>query len=186
MLDTACQQALALDHDGLAQPINAPRSRVLCPPQRIPHRRDGKASFLVFLLTLDGLNHRVDKMPDLAIDVVRKNAAAHPNLVSSQAGTPRRRDGLFQIGHQADECLIEPVNGIAGGAEHWITQQTDRTLGHRAILPLEPDIQADPAGLASGFANNGCGRHRTRPDGPPSHGRYEQAFPTTTDCPGRP
>ena len=32
MLDAACQQALALDHYGLTQPIDAPHSGVLRPP----------------------------------------------------------------------------------------------------------------------------------------------------------
>ena len=135
MLDAACQQALALDHDGLTQPIDASRSGVLRPPQRIPHLWDRKASFIVFLLTLNGLDHGIDKMPDLTIDVVDKNAATHPDLVSCQARTPRRRNGLFQISYKADERFIELGDGITGGAEYWITEQTDGTLGHGAILP---------------------------------------------------
>jgi hypothetical protein len=135
MLETACQQALTLDHKGLAQPIDAPRSGVLRPPERIPQLWDRKAPLLVFLLALDGLDHGVDQVPNLAIDVVDKNTAAYPDLVSCQARTPRRDNGLFQIGHQAKQPLIEPVDGITGSAEHWITKQTDGTLGHQAILP---------------------------------------------------
>ena len=90
MLDAACQQALALDHDRLAQPINTPHSGVLCPPQGIPHLRDGKASFLVFLLPLDSLDHWVDKMPDLTIDVVNAvsltPASSRPGWQLSAAG----------------------------------------------------------------------------------------------------
>ena len=74
-------------------------------------------------------------MPDPAIDVVGKDAAAHPDLVGGQACTTRRGNGLFEVGHQADERPIELVNGIAAGTKHWITDQTDGTLCHRAILP---------------------------------------------------
>lgn len=135
MLDAASQQTLALDHDGLAQLVDAPRSGVPRPPERIPQLRNGQASFLVLLFTRYGLDHGVDQMPDLAIYVVRKDAPAHPDLVSCQARTSRRGNGLLQIGRQSDERLIEGVDGIAGSAEHWITEQADGTLGHRAILP---------------------------------------------------
>ncbi len=74
-------------------------------------------------------------MPDLTIDVVGENAAAHPDLVSCQARTPRRRNGLFQISDKVNERFIELGDGITGGAEYWITEQTDGTLGHGAILP---------------------------------------------------
>ena len=74
-------------------------------------------------------------MPDLTIYVVDKNAATHPDLISCQARTPRRRYGLFQISYKADERFIELGDGITGGAEYWITEQTDGTLGHGAILP---------------------------------------------------
>ena len=74
-------------------------------------------------------------MPDLAIDLVDENAAAHPDLVSCQARTPRRRNGLFQISDKVDERFIELGDGITGGAEYWITEQTNGTLGHGAILP---------------------------------------------------
>ena len=74
-------------------------------------------------------------MPDLTIDVVDKNAAAHPDLVSGQARTPRRRNGLFQISYKVGERLIEVGDCITGGAEYWITEETDGTLGHGAILP---------------------------------------------------
>jgi hypothetical protein len=67
--------------------------------------------------------------------MVSKDAAAHPDLVGGQASSSRLGDGLLQVGHQADERLIERVNGIAGSAEHRITKQADGTLGHRAILP---------------------------------------------------
>jgi hypothetical protein len=135
MLDTACQQALALDHDELTQPIDAPHSGVLRPPQRIPHLWDRKASFIAFLLTLNGLDHGIDKMPDLTIYVVDKNAATHPDLVGCQARTPRRRNGLFQISYKVDERSTELGDGITGGTEYWITEETDGTLGHGAILP---------------------------------------------------
>lgn len=59
MLDAASEQALALDHDGLAQPVDASGSGVLRSPQRVPQLRDGKASFVVFLLTLDRFDHGV-------------------------------------------------------------------------------------------------------------------------------
>ena len=74
-------------------------------------------------------------MPDLAIDVVGENATAHTDLVGCQARTPRRGNGLFQIGHQAGERVIEHVDGIAGSPEHGITEQADGALSHRAILP---------------------------------------------------
>jgi hypothetical protein len=135
VLDAACQQALALDHDGLTQPIDAPYSGVLSPPDRIPQSWEGEASLVLFLFTLDSLNHRVHKMPAPAIDVVGKDAAAHPDLVGGQACTTRRGNGLFEVGYQADERPIELVNGIAAGTKHWITDQADGTLGHRAILP---------------------------------------------------
>jgi hypothetical protein len=151
MLDAARQQALALDYDELTQPIDAPHSGVLRPPQRIPHPRDRKASFIVFLLTLNGLDHGIDKMPDLTIDVVDKNAAAHPDLVSCQARTPRRGNGLFQISYEVDEQLIELGDGIAGGAEYWITEETDGTLGHGAILPgRDRWVQGAGASVATG------------------------------------
>ena len=51
MLDAACQQALALDHDGLTQPIDAPDPGVPGPPDRIPQPREGEASLILFLLT---------------------------------------------------------------------------------------------------------------------------------------
>ncbi len=135
VLEAPRQKALALDHDGLAQPVNAPHRGILGPPDRVPQLREGKASFLVFLLAIDGLDHGVDQVPDPAIDLVGKDAAAHPDLVGRQARTSRRGNGLFQISHQAGERLIEPVDGVAGGAEHWIAEQADGTLGHRAILP---------------------------------------------------
>ena len=74
-------------------------------------------------------------MPDLTIYVVDKNAAAHPDLVSGQARTPRRRNGLFHISYKVGERLIEVGDCITGGAEYWITEETDGTLGHGAILP---------------------------------------------------
>ena len=135
MLDAACQQALALDHDGLTQPIDAPDPGVPGPPDRIPQPREGEASLILFLLALDSLNQGVHKMPDPAIDVIGKDAAAYPDLVGGQARTTRRGNGLFEVGHQADERPTEPVNGIAAGTKHWITDQTDGTLGHCAILP---------------------------------------------------
>jgi hypothetical protein len=135
VLDAACQQALALDHDGLTQPIDAPHSGVLSPPDRVPQSWEGEASLVLFLLTLDSLNHRVHKMPDPAIDVIGKDAAAYPDLVGGQACPTRRGNGLLEIGHQAGERPIEPVNSIAAGAKHWITDRADGTLGHRAILP---------------------------------------------------
>ena len=137
VLDAACQQALALDHDGLAQPVDAPYPGVLSPPDRIPQPRQGQASLILFLLALDGLNHGIHKMPDPAIDVIGKDAAAHPDLAGGQACTTRRGNGLFEIGHQADERPIELVNGIAAGTKHWITKQPDGTLGHRAIVPQQ-------------------------------------------------
>ena len=73
-------------------------------------------------------------MPALALDVVGEDAAAHPYLVGGQARASRRGNGLFQIGHQADECVIELVDGIAGRTEYRITEQTDGTLCHCAIL----------------------------------------------------
>jgi len=95
MLDTAGQQALALNHDRLARPIDTFHPGVPRPLERIPQPRDGKASFLIFLLTLDHLNHRVDNMPDLAIDVVGEDAAAHPYLVGCQAlRVPARKRSL--------------------------------------------------------------------------------------------
>jgi len=135
MLDAASQQALALDHDRLSQPIDAAGSGVLRPTQRIPQPRDGKAPFLVFLLTLDRLDHGVDQMANLSVDVVSEDAEAHPDLVGRQARTSRQGNGLFQVGHQVDERIIEPVDGIAGGTKYGITEQTDGTLSHRAILP---------------------------------------------------
>jgi hypothetical protein len=137
MLDAACQQALALDHDGLAQPIDAPDPGVQGPPDRIPQPREGEASLILFLLTLDSLNHGVHNMPDPAIDVIGKDAAAYSDLVGGQARTTRRGDGLFEVGHQADERPTELVNGIAAGTKHWITDQADGTLGHCAILPQQ-------------------------------------------------
>jgi hypothetical protein len=74
-------------------------------------------------------------VPNQPIDVVSEDAEAHPDLVGRQTRTARQGNGLFQIGHQADERIIEPVNGIAGGPKYWITEQTDGTLSHRAILP---------------------------------------------------
>ena len=135
VLDAACQQALALDHDGLIQPIDSPYSDVLSPLDRIPQPWKGEASLLLFLLTLDGLDHGVHKMSDPAIDVIGKDAAAYPDLVGGQARATRRGNGLFEIGHQADERPAELVNGIAAGTKHGITDQADGTLGHRAILP---------------------------------------------------
>jgi hypothetical protein len=135
MLDAACQQALALDHDGLTQPIGAPDPGVPGPPDRIPQPREREASLILFLLTLDSLKHGVHKMPDPAMDVIGKDAAAYPDLVGSQARTTRRGNGLFEVGHQADERPTESVDGVAAGTKHWITDQADGTLGHRAILP---------------------------------------------------
>ncbi len=135
MLDAASEQALALDHDGLARPVDASGSGVLRSPQRVPQFGDGKASFVVFLLTLDRLDHRVDKMPELPLDVVGEDAEAHPDLAGRQARTSRQGNGLFQVGHQPDERVTEPADGIAGGTEYGITEQADGTLGHRAILP---------------------------------------------------
>jgi len=135
MLYAASQQALALDHDRLPQTIDASGSGVLCPAQRIPQPRDGKASFLVFLLAFDRLDYGVDQVPNLPIDVVSEDAEAHPYLVGRQTRTARQGNGLLQIGHQADERIIEPVNGIAGGPKYGITEQTNGTLSHRAILP---------------------------------------------------
>jgi hypothetical protein len=135
MLDAASQQALALDHDGLAQPIDPSHSGVLRPLERVPQLRDGKASFIAFLLTLDRLDHGVDDVPDPPIDVVGEGPAAHPDLVGGQARAPGPGDGLLQIGYQPGERLIERADGIAWGTEHGITEQTDGTLGHRAILP---------------------------------------------------
>jgi len=146
VLDAACQQALALDHNGLTQPINAPHSGVLSPSERIPQPGEGQASLILFLLTPDGLNHRVHKMPDPAIDVVGKDATAHPDLVGGQACPTRRGNGLFEIGHQADERPIKLVNGIAAGTKHGITEQPDGTLGHRAILPQK--LTASPRAAA--------------------------------------
>lgn len=74
-------------------------------------------------------------MPDLTIDVVGKNAAAHPDLVSCQARAPRRRNGLFQISYKVDNRLVELGDGITRSAKYWITEETDGTLGHGAILP---------------------------------------------------
>jgi hypothetical protein len=88
-------------------------------------------------LALDRLNHGVHKMPDPAIDVIGKDAAAYPDLVGGQARTTRRGNGLFEVGHQADERPTELVNGIAAGTKHWITDQADGTLGHCAILPQQ-------------------------------------------------
>ena len=161
MLETACQQTLALDHNGLAPPIDAPRSGVLRPPERIPQLRDRKAPLLIFLLTLNGLDHGVDQVPNLIVYVVGKDAAAHPDLVSCQARTPRRGNGLFQIGHQASERIIKPVDGVTGSAQHWITEQTDGTLGHHAILPYSRPLirSGHPAGIArfgSGLALRTC------------------------------
>jgi hypothetical protein len=51
------------------------------------------------------------------------------------ARAPRRRNGLFQISYKVGERLIEVGDCITGGAEYWITEETDRTLGHGAILP---------------------------------------------------
>jgi len=135
MLDAACQQTLALDYGWLPQLVDASCSDVLRPLQRVPQPWNRQASFLVFLLPLGGLDDGIDKMPDLAIDVVGENAAAHTDLVSRQARTPRRGNGLLQIGHQADEHVIERVDGITRSSKHRITEQTDRTLSHRAILP---------------------------------------------------
>ena len=45
--DAAGQQALALKHDGLAQPVDAPRSGVPCTTERIPQLRNGQAAFLI-------------------------------------------------------------------------------------------------------------------------------------------
>src|SRR5579859_6014685 len=135
MLYAASQQALALDHDRLPQTIDASGSGVLCPAQRIPQPRDGEAPFLVFLLTLDRLDYGVGQVPNLPIDVVSEDAEAHPDLVGRRARTARQGNGLFQIAYQADEHIIESVNGIAGGPKYGITKQTDGTLSHRAILP---------------------------------------------------
>jgi hypothetical protein len=52
-----------------------------------------------------------------------------------EAHQPAPSRPITQIGRQAAEGLIERVDGIAGGAEHWITEQADGPPCHRAILP---------------------------------------------------
>jgi hypothetical protein len=54
---------------------------------------------IVFLLTFDRLDHGVDKMSELSIDVVREDTEADPDLVSRQARTSRQGNGFSQIGH---------------------------------------------------------------------------------------
>src|SRR5260370_28415625 len=49
MLDAASEQALALDHDGLARPVHASGSGVLRPPQRVPQFGDANASLAALL-----------------------------------------------------------------------------------------------------------------------------------------
>ena len=181
MLDAACQQALALDHDGLTQPIDAPYPGILSPPDRIPQPRQGEASLILYLLTLDGLDHGVHNMPNPAIDVVGKDAAAHPDLVGRQACTTRRGNGLFEIGHQADERPVEPVNGITAGTKHGITEQTDGTLGHRAILPQK---QTTSSRVAAPYSTEVQQRPRTAAS---SGGRqHTQLAGTTTKRPAAP
>ena len=112
-------------------------------------------------------------MPDPAIDVIGKDAAAYPDLVGGQARTTRSGNGLFEVGHQADERPTEPVNGIAAGTKHWITDQADGTLGHCAILPQQlttssrlrhrtarkySNVRAQPPAATTGTTLNWLGR----------------------------
>jgi hypothetical protein len=74
-------------------------------------------------------------VPDLPVDVVGENAAAHPDLVSGQARPPWLGNGLLQIGDQAGKHAVELVDRVTGGAEYWIAEQADGTLSHHPIVP---------------------------------------------------
>ena len=113
---------------------SAPLTLAYCALRTVSRPGDGQASFLVFLFSLDGLDLRVDEVPDLPIDVVGKDAAASPIWLAASPPVPARRRSPPDR-PPGDERAVELVDSNTGGAEHWIAEQADGTLGHRPIVP---------------------------------------------------
>lgn len=136
MIDEACPNLLALDHNRVSVEVDA-----LCTRERralawVPQAGHGEAAFVAELLQLLGPlgDDGIEDVADVALDVPRERAKAYADLVCREAGTAIVIDGLDEVGHELAHGLVNGLDGRARRAQHGVANGSDSAEGHGDIL----------------------------------------------------
>src|ERR1700677_918564 len=134
VLQAAGKFTVAGDHDRISMLINTGHHGMF---RTMPDRADAwnaQAPLQPLLLAVQLGEHRIDDVPEIAVQVVREDREARADLIRGQARAAWFLDGVEQVGHQPCQRVVEPGHPIAGGAQYRIAELPDGPDGNDAAL----------------------------------------------------
>lgn len=127
------EQPVALEHDVVAVEVDAGDARPRVAERVVPEAGHRQASLPHRLrLAAHFGEHRVQHVPDVAVDVVAEGAQRDTDLRRRDPRTTGQLDRVDEVGHESAHALVDHVDRCADGAEHGVAEEADLANGHQA------------------------------------------------------
>ncbi len=147
VLDRPGEQLGALDRHRLAVHVEALGDHRQGALAVVGQLGKGQAALGAVLDLLRQVEHRVDQVADLVVDVPGEGAQPDPDLRRGQAGPGRGQHGVGEVGDQGAQLLVEVDDLDRGLAQHRVAEQPDRLDGQRELLGVDGAGQSTKPGV---------------------------------------